>query len=118
MGQSPRVQVIGKEGQLYFCLLCSREEKWKWYFATFFPFLLKDCLGSEDQSCFGTLHRDRKEEEGKSLLRYSMGCGGLIFCVKVHGQEKMLMTFLSPLWFHHSSLTKGNRHWEVDGEYC
>ena len=24
----------------------------------YFPFVLKDCLGSEDQSCFRTLHRD------------------------------------------------------------
>ena len=84
----------------------------------FFPFLLKDCLGSEDQSCFRTLHRDWKEEERKGLLRYTMGCRGLIFCGKVHGQENTLMTFVSPLLFHHSSLTKSNRHWEVDGEYC
>lgn len=59
----------------------------------FFPFLLQDCLGSEDQSCFRTLHRDWKEEEGKGLLRYSMGWGGHIFCGKVHRQENTLNNF-------------------------
>lgn len=59
-----------------------------------------------------------KKKREKAYLGTARGAGALILCGEVCGQENTLMSFVSPLLFHHSSLAKSNRHWETDGQYC